>query len=49
MTNANFEHFWLNEGFATFVEGKIVGRLYGESARDLNAMRYLHELHDSVS
>ncbi|KAI6230996.1 Leuk-A4-hydro-C domain-containing protein [Aphelenchoides besseyi] len=34
VTNANWEHFWLNEGFTVFVERKILGRLYGEKERD---------------
>jgi leukotriene-A4 hydrolase len=33
VTNANWEHFWLNEGFTVFVERKIMGRLYGEPTR----------------
>ena len=34
VTNYNFEHFWLNEGFTVFTERKIVGRLGGgEPAR----------------
>ena len=27
VTNKNFEHFWLNEGFTVFVERKISGRM----------------------
>ncbi|XP_054717226.1 leukotriene A-4 hydrolase-like [Uloborus diversus] len=38
VTNRNFEHFWLNEGFTCFVENKIVGRMHGESARHLHAL-----------
>ena len=33
VTNANFEHFWLNEGLATFLEQKIIGELKGEDER----------------
>eukprot|EP01101_Sappina_pedata_P000709 TRINITY_DN108_c0_g1_i2.p1 TRINITY_DN108_c0_g1~~TRINITY_DN108_c0_g1_i2.p1 ORF type:complete len:622 (-),score=285.30 TRINITY_DN108_c0_g1_i2:118-1983(-) len=33
VTNANWEHFWLNEGFTVFVERKILGRLFGEQTR----------------
>jgi leukotriene-A4 hydrolase len=33
VTNANWEHFWLNEGFTVFCERKIMGRIYGESVR----------------
>ena len=39
VTNVNFEHFWLNEGFTKFTEYKIAGRLKGEAARHLQAIR----------
>ncbi|CAD5205359.1 unnamed protein product [Bursaphelenchus okinawaensis] len=38
VTNANWEHFWLNEGFTVFVERKILGRLYGEEARQFDCL-----------
>ena len=39
VTNVNFEHFWLNEGFTVFTERKIKGRLHGgEPARAFSAM-----------
>lgn len=49
VTNRNFEHFWLNEGFTVFVEGKIVGRLSGNASRDFHALHGLSELSDCVS
>lgn len=49
VTNANFEHFWLNEGFTMFVEGKITGRLEGPAARDFQAIEGLSELREDVS
>jgi len=49
VTNADFEHFWLNEGFTTFVEGKIVGRLDGDLARDFHAIRNLQVLKDCIT
>ncbi|KHJ89461.1 peptidase family M1 [Oesophagostomum dentatum] len=33
VTNASWEHFWLNEGFTVFLERKIHGRLQGEPER----------------
>ena len=30
VTNATWEHLWLNEGFTRFLERKILGRLQGE-------------------
>ena len=38
VTNKNFEHFWLNEGFTVFTERKIIGRLHGESMRHFDAI-----------
>lgn len=47
VTNRSWEHFWLNEGFTTFLERKIIGRLEGEPARQLHAIVGLGELqHD---
>lgn len=49
VTNANFEHFWLNEGFTMFIEYKIDGRMFGEKQRQFNALMGLSELRDAVS
>jgi len=39
VTNKNFEHFWLNEGFTVFVERKILGRMQnGEATRGFQAI-----------
>lgn len=38
VTNANWDHFWLNEGFTVFAERKIIGRLYGEKMRQFEAL-----------
>ncbi|XP_058816536.1 leukotriene A-4 hydrolase [Topomyia yanbarensis] len=48
VTNRNFEHFWLNEGFTVFVEQKIVGRLFGSAVRDFHALHGLSELTDCI-
>lgn len=48
VTNKNFEHFWLNEGFTVFVEAKIVGRLRGPKARDFHSIRNLTELQENI-
>ena len=49
VTNKNFEHFWLNEGFTVFTERKIVGRLAGESARHFAAIGGWKELKYGVT
>lgn len=48
VTNANWEHFWLNEGFTMFLEGKICGRMFGDAARDFHALQGITELKDNV-
>jgi len=44
VTNSNFEHFWLNEGFTVFIERKITGRLHGEATRNFSAIGGKKEL-----
>uniref|UniRef100_A0A914DVL3 Peptidase M1 leukotriene A4 hydrolase/aminopeptidase C-terminal domain-containing protein n=1 Tax=Acrobeloides nanus TaxID=290746 RepID=A0A914DVL3_9BILA len=33
VTNRNWEHYWMNEGFTVFCERKILGKLYGDKMR----------------
>ena len=40
VTNRTWEEFWLNEGFTTYLERKIVAKLFGEQERHL---RYISE------
>lgn len=49
VTNVNFEHFWLNEGFTVFVEGKIIGRIHGKAYRDFHALHNLSDLRDTIN
>ncbi|XP_036329118.1 leukotriene A-4 hydrolase [Rhagoletis pomonella] len=48
VTNKNFEHFWLNEGFTVFVETKIVGRMQGNKERDFHMLRNLTDLQECI-
>uniref|UniRef100_T1PAM3 Leukotriene A(4) hydrolase n=1 Tax=Musca domestica TaxID=7370 RepID=T1PAM3_MUSDO len=48
VTNKNFEHFWLNEGFTVFVETKIVGRMKGDKERDFHMLRNLTDLQECL-
>merc|ERR1719210_613895 len=48
VTNSNFEHFWLNEGFTVFTEQKIVGRMRGEPSRHFSAIMKWKDLQYSV-
>jgi len=36
VTNASWKHFWLNEGFTTYVTTRIVEQLYGAEIADMN-------------
>ncbi|XP_023336732.1 leukotriene A-4 hydrolase isoform X2 [Eurytemora carolleeae] len=49
VTNCNFEHFWLNEGFTVFVERKILGRLHGEPYRHLSGILRWKQLDECVN
>jgi len=50
VTNVNFEHFWLNEGFTVFTERKIKGRLHGgEPVRAFSAMLRWRDLEETVN
>eukprot|EP00124_Ichthyophonus_hoferi_P000730 Ihof_evm14s29 gene=Ihof_evmTU14s29 len=49
VTNATWEHFWLNEGFTVFVERKIISRMYGEKHRHFHAIIGYHNLEESVN
>ena len=48
VTNSNFEHFWLNEGFTVFTERKILGRMRGEATRHFAAILGWRELEECV-
>lgn len=49
ITNASWEHFWLNEGFTKFIERKVLGKLYGESFRQLSHSLGYELLEDAVA
>ncbi|XP_050440374.1 leukotriene A-4 hydrolase isoform X2 [Adelges cooleyi] len=48
VTNCNFEHFWLNEGFTVYVERRINGLLKNESSREFAALEGLEDLRQAV-
>lgn len=48
VTNKNFEHFWLNEGFTVFIERKILGRLLTPQEQDFQALEGLADLTNCV-
>lgn len=48
VTNKQWEHFWLNEGFTMFVERKIAGRMHGEATRNFSAIGGWKDLRDCI-
>ena len=47
VTNATWDDFWLNEGFTTYVEGRIVEALYGKDYADMLAALGFQDLQDT--
>ncbi|KAJ8717999.1 hypothetical protein PYW07_005929 [Mythimna separata] len=53
VTNRNFEHFWLNEGFTVFLERKVGASLINDSveakkSRDFHSLLGLQELNEAI-
>lgn len=48
VTNANAEHFWLNEGFTVYAERRIIEALHGEEAMVLSAALGRRALDEAV-
>jgi leukotriene-A4 hydrolase len=49
VSNASWEHFWLNEGWTTYLERRIGAAVHGESHRDFSAIIGWKALQDSVA
>lgn len=49
VSNASWEHFWLNEGWTTYLERRIQAAVHGEPHRDFSAIIGWKALADSVS
>mmetsp|Transcript_51 Transcript_51/g.91 ORF Transcript_51/g.91 Transcript_51/m.91 type:complete len:663 (-) Transcript_51:3241-5229(-) len=48
VTNLNWEHFWLNEGFTVYIERRIKARLYGQPYADFDAILQKNHLDDDI-
>ncbi|KAL1984869.1 hypothetical protein VTN96DRAFT_8624 [Rasamsonia emersonii] len=48
VTNASWEHFWLNEGWTTYLERRILGAVHGEAYRHFSAIIGWKGLTDAV-
>lgn len=49
VTNASREHFWLNEGWTTYLERRIDGELHGPAAEDFAYIIGRKELNASIA
>jgi len=48
VTNATWRDFWLNEGFTTYLERRIIEDLYGPDRAAMEAVLGLQELRDEL-
>jgi leukotriene-A4 hydrolase len=48
VTNRNWEHFWLNEGFTVFTERRIIARTKSEQEAELHSLIGLNELRNNI-
>jgi leukotriene-A4 hydrolase len=49
VTNSNWQHFWLNEGYTMYLERKILSKLHGEKYRDFSAIIGWNDLKEAVN
>lgn len=49
VSNCSWEHFWLNEGWTTYLERRIQAAVHGEAHRDFSAIIGWKALQDSVA
>ena len=49
VTNASWEHFWLNEGWTRYLERRILAAVHGETYRDFSAIIGWKDLEDVVA
>lgn len=49
VTNASWNHLWLNEGFTVYFEARIMEALYGEKQRDMEAVLGYQGLIDELA
>ncbi|GMS95587.1 hypothetical protein PENTCL1PPCAC_17762, partial [Pristionchus entomophagus] len=48
VTTANWDHFWLNEGFTVYLERKIIEKVYGKARRFFDSKEGFDSLNDTL-
>ena len=49
VTNATWSDFWLNEGFTSYIENRIVEAIYGKDVSEMQALLGQRELKEAVA
>ncbi len=49
VTNATWSDFWLNEGFTTYIENRLVERLYGKDLAEMQALLQIRQLRKAAA
>ncbi|MEJ7713399.1 MAG: M1 family metallopeptidase [Pyrinomonadaceae bacterium] len=49
VTNATWRDFWLNEGFTTYLERRIIEEVYGPARREMDAVLGLQSLQEEMA
>src|SRR5262245_32676960 len=49
VTNATWEDFWLNEGFTTYIENRIVEEIYGRDVAEMELLLAQRELKENIA
>jgi len=49
VTNATWSDFWLNEGFTSYIENRLVEEIYGRDRAQMEALLSLREIQETVA
>jgi leukotriene-A4 hydrolase len=49
VTNATWSDFWLNEGFTSYIENRLVEEIYGQDRAQMEALLSLREIQETIA
>jgi aminopeptidase N len=49
VTNASWDDFWLNEGFTTYFERRIMERIYGRDVSEMHALLGMDDMREEIA